>query len=114
MKVNVYEVPVAEVGADLTVCYGESAVLAEGLSDDANINYTWSPATKLQTNNTQSVTTKQLYSDSDFTLKVSNKENPNCYSEDKVKVTVLKKPEISFNQSKFTACPRFAGRQFPS
>lgn len=104
VKVNVYEVPVAEVGADLTVCYGESAVLAEGLSDDANINYTWSPAAKLQTNNTQSVTTKPLYSDSQFTLKVSNKGNPNCYSEDNVKVTVLKKPEISFNQSKFTIC----------
>ena len=104
VKVTVHAVPVADAGDDLTVCYGESVVLAENLTDDANFKYAWSPVTKLESTNTQSVTTKQLFADSEFTLKVSNKENSNCNSEDKVKVTVLKKPEIAFNKNQFTIC----------
>ena len=104
VSVVVYAVPIADAGLDLTVCEGTSVVLADGLSEDANMKYSWKPEPKLQTTNAQTVTTKPLYDNAEFTLKVSNKDNSNCYSEDKVNVTVLKKPEITFDQSKYTTC----------
>lgn len=104
VSVVVYAVPVADAGPDLIVCEGTNAVLAENISEDINMKYSWKPEAKLQTTNAQTVTTKPLSENAEFTLKVSNKENSNCFSEDKVNVTVLKKPQITFDQSKYSTC----------
>ena len=104
VKVIVDAVPEANAGDDLIICEGESVVLAEGLSDDPNVIYTWTPSGKLTSVNTHSVTTQPLTTDTEFKLKVANASATTCYSEDKVKVTVLKKPQVVLSPSKFTIC----------
>ena len=104
VKVNVRKVPVAFAGDDLTICEGESAVLADGLVEDQYEVYTWSPSGKLLSTNTYTVTTRPLSVDTEFKLKVANKNATNCFSEDYVKVKVLKKPQIQLSQTKFTIC----------
>ena len=104
VQVNVRKVPVAFAGNDITICEGESVVLAEGLTANLDEVYTWSPSGKLQSTDTYTVTTRPLSLDTEFKLKVANTNATNCYTEDIVKVTVLKKPQIQLSQKKFTIC----------
>ncbi len=104
VKVIVYEVPEAIVGNSITICEGESAVLAEGLADELDVKYVWTPSSKLVSTDSHSVTTKPLYQDTEFTLTVSNTKSQACSSQDKVQVKVLKKPQVVLSPRTFTIC----------
>ena len=104
VKVTVDAVPVAYAGEDISICNGESAVLAKNLPVDTNVEYTWTPSGRLTSSNTYSVTTIPLYENTEFKLKVANKNAKSCYTEDYVKVNVFKKPEINLSPNKFTIC----------
>ena len=104
VKVNVYAKPAAIAGADITICEGKTAVLAEGLTEELDVVYTWTPNGKLMSNNAYSVETRPLTTNTQFTLKVANSKAPTCFSEDQVEVKVLKKPKVLINPNKFTIC----------
>ena len=104
VKVTVDEVPVANAGDDVTICYGESVVLADGETADPNVKYTWTPSGKVMGRNDYPVTTIPLTSDTQFKLTAVNINATSCKSEDSVYVKVLSKPEVNLSQNSFTVC----------
>ena len=104
VKVIVHAKPRIDVGSDLTICDGGTAVLAQGKTDENNVKYEWQPSVLLENSDKYSVTTKQLYSDETFTLTAYNKDAPTCSSTANLSVTVLAKPVITLSQDDFTIC----------
>ncbi len=104
VKVVVDAVPEAYAGEDLYICNGDNAVLAENLPVDPNVIYTWTPSGRVTGSSSYTTTTIPLYDNTEFKLKVANKNATSCYSEDFVTVNVFKKPEINLSPNKFTIC----------
>ena len=104
VKVTVYAKPRISLGSDLTICYGETAVLASGKIDESGVVYEWQPSTLLTSSNKYSVETIPLYSEETFTLVAYNDQFNSCSSTEDIKVKVLSKPEIILVPDEFTIC----------
>ena len=104
VQVRVDKIPIAFAGDDITICEGTSAILAEGLTEETGMTYSWAPSSALLANNRYSVGTRNLSIDTEFTLTVSNSANPSCSAQDNVWVKVLKKPVVTLDNTLFTVC----------
>ena len=104
VQVRVDKIPIAFAGDDITICEGTSAILAEGLTEETGMTYSWAPSSALLANNRYSVGTRNLSIDTEFTLTVSNSANPSCSAQDNVLVKVLKKPVVTLDNTLFTVC----------
>ena len=104
VEVNVDKIPLADAGADIAICEGNSAILAKDLPKEIGVTYYWEPRNELKNNDDYSVETKALGVDTEFTLTVSNSKNPSCSTTDKVWVKVLKKPVITLDKYTDTVC----------
>ena len=102
--VTIDEVPEAFPGNNATICYGESVVLAEGEVADPNVIYTWTPSGKVMGANDYPVTTRPLYTNTQFKLRVENKNARSCYTEKTVDIAVLEQPKVNLSLSSPTIC----------
>ena len=86
MAVNVWAMPTANAGADVTIDYGSSAQL-HGNGGAGLFDYHWEPADKVTNPNSQNTSTVNLTETTTFTLTVSNPHG-GCTSSDQVTVLV--------------------------
>ena len=104
--VIVYDIPQAITGGDVTICYGEKAVLAKDEIENPNVLYAWSPADQLEPGNKNKLTatTLALFENTEFELTVSNKNEPACKSSAKVWVNVLERPKVTLDNVNIDIC----------
>lgn len=104
VSVTVYELPNPLVGLPQSICSGSVAQL--GSSPVADVDYSWSPADKLDDATIANPTTLPLTSSQEFTLTVQKHSYPvpSCSSQASVWVTVVPKPSITLDPSSATIC----------
>ena len=104
VEVRVEEKPMAFAGSNLEICSASTGVrLAEGEVENAQMNYSWSPAGYLEDSHVASPTLTHLNVNPDdeieFTLTVSNKNMPSCRSTANVTVKVLALPKVTVQET---------------
>ena len=104
VEVRVEEKPMAFAGPNLEICSAATGVrLAEGEVENAQMNYSWSPAGYLEDSHVASPTLTHLNVNPDdeieFTLTVSNKNMPSCRSTANVTVKVLALPKVTVQET---------------
>ena len=86
--ITVYNIPVANAGADQNINYGASAHLQGSGGNSGNFSYHWEPANKVNNANIANPQTIPLTETTTFTLTVANPSSTACFDTDEVTINV--------------------------